>query len=63
MINYYPQKEKKLYTVVWQTPAEGYVTVIGNFGDAEQSISIGFGKKFLNTVVKPPFIQYLLYKS
>ena len=53
MINYYPQKEKKLYTVVWQTPAEDYVTVIGNFGDAEQSISIGFGKKFLNTVVKP----------
>lgn len=53
MINYYPQKEKKLYTVVWQTPAEDYVTVIGNFGDTEQSISIGFGKKFLNTVVKP----------
>lgn len=37
-------EREKLYTVVWQTPAEDYVTVIGNFGDAEQSISIGFGK-------------------
>lgn len=53
MISYCPQKEKKLYTVVWQTPAKDYVTVIGNFGDAEQTISIGFGKKFLNAVIKP----------
>lgn len=53
MVGYCPLKEKRLYAIVWQTPEEDYVAVVGNFSDEKQEATLGFGKKYLNATVEP----------
>ncbi len=48
MIGYSPRTNGNTPVVVYRTPEKQYVVIAGNFNDAEKTVSVKIGKKYLN---------------
>lgn len=63
MVGYYPQNEHRVSALVYQTSDKQYVAILGNFNDKENSLTIQFGKKYLNVQLAPhSFNTYIIGK-
>ena len=47
------KRSKDLYAVLFLTPEGKHIVTAGNFSDEEKTLSIPFGRKFLNAVLPP----------